>query len=641
MRLGMAVGLIVAFMGCDGSSSSTTDDNVVPDTGGSSPEDGVAEDGASAEPDAAAPDVTAPDTNGPDTNPGSALVSALEAAEFEVGVGELRFFGFEDCIQLRSCYGNNPLSPYGTFRVPKSPEEKPHPSKACRDNRRPEKEDACAASEAAEAPVLEDTTGNDTCDTSPPAGEETDPFFADAADTLNSTWRLRPDEAIVMVHRTPPTSASFQGSYFGYTPYLFSRHKPATGRRAEPFGSIGDTAGKYTIAEAMGLPADQADAAFDAPAIVIVSASKTTTDKVKSALAALPASVIDPKSVYVSVPLWQKDTSDDLGACEPGGAPLSEGDMFEMGLDDDDDVFGLAFRVANLTDDEKQDYLCRMSGRGYDKDCAPGTVAEAHVFRLTPKASASPSTDTLYEEPELICRDLHAYADAEPKTEYGGALAARQAELVQHLRTLYASVTTDADELPAKSALPDSGFFCNRNGTRCLADNRDAAYFAALPFKMGGATDVFFAVGVNHTQTGFAEYTSIAIYTFSRLMGVLGYTLGNDRPEPLCPGRPDGTSAACPHFPGGTAGGCESLYVIAMARDCCAFATDWATRSAAPAPYCIEIPTCDVEKLQGGVAEGQGMFFTERAYVHPVMHVGPRGQDVLNMRIVHAHPRAQ
>ena len=44
---------------------------------------------------------------------------------------------------------------------------------------------------------------------------------------MSPVWRLRPDEAVVYLGKTPPAA-----KYFSYTPYIFDRLNAKTGMRA-------------------------------------------------------------------------------------------------------------------------------------------------------------------------------------------------------------------------------------------------------------------------------------------------------------------------------------------------------------------------------------------------------------------------
>lgn len=118
------------------------------------------------------------------------LEAALGKTGYDVRHGEFAWFSVEDCLRLHmpSCYGNNPTSPYGLLRLPALPDQPP--------------------------------------DVGPPNWYDQPP---------PPMWRLRPDEAIILIGKTPP-----ELRYFGFTPYIYDR--VINGVRVDLFSSLGDTA---------------------------------------------------------------------------------------------------------------------------------------------------------------------------------------------------------------------------------------------------------------------------------------------------------------------------------------------------------------------------------------------------------------
>lgn len=105
----------------------------------------------------------------------------------------MRAFAVEDCEARPSCFGSNATSPYLVGWLPP---------------------------ESGAQPIREHTPAT-------------------------RAWRLRADEAVILVGRTPPRAA-----YYSFTPYLFSRHDPATGQAATIFASLSDALNLANIAPA-------------------------------------------------------------------------------------------------------------------------------------------------------------------------------------------------------------------------------------------------------------------------------------------------------------------------------------------------------------------------------------------------------
>jgi hypothetical protein len=101
------------------------------------------------------------------------LTTALTQRGYVVQAGQVRFFQPEDCLALENCAGNNPSSPYGLYCLPAAPDE--------------------TVAKTYESPC-------------PPESN------------LRWVWRLRPDEAVVFLGKTPP-----EARYFSFRSYLFSR----------------------------------------------------------------------------------------------------------------------------------------------------------------------------------------------------------------------------------------------------------------------------------------------------------------------------------------------------------------------------------------------------------------------------------
>ena len=128
-----------------------------------------------------------------------AFRSALERDGFIVQEGKLGvidILGLYDAGYLDSCYGNNPSTPYMLYWMPAAPGE---------------------TVDRSEFIEIGKAVGNK--------------FLIEG---LQDDFKLRPDEALVLVGSTPPAAA-----YFSFCSYLFDR--VIAGERRTIFASLGDT----------------------------------------------------------------------------------------------------------------------------------------------------------------------------------------------------------------------------------------------------------------------------------------------------------------------------------------------------------------------------------------------------------------
>ncbi len=167
-------------------------------------------------------------TGGMGGNAGDAAVSGLEQSladhGFETATGAFRLLDLSDCCAAgKSCSGNNPSSPYGSFALPRAP-------------------------------------GQTVANTS------------EGPDGLASAFRLRADEAVIYVGTSPPAA-----KYFGFTPYLFDR-QGSGGARKPVFASLSETLNHLVLA--VGGEPDP----FEAKFALVAAADQTTLADAKAAL---------------------------------------------------------------------------------------------------------------------------------------------------------------------------------------------------------------------------------------------------------------------------------------------------------------------------------------------------------------------
>jgi hypothetical protein len=237
------------------------------------------------------------------------LKNILENNGFIVQEGK---FGYIDIIGLYeaglapNCYGNNPSTPYMGYFLP------------------------------------------------PPPGETAISENPKDADTLDNKtlvdYRLRPDEALLFIGRTPP-----ECKYFSFVPYVYDRYIPNEGQRRRVFASLGDPLNFMTIKTS-------GNSTFNASTFIITAADKGINDRIKAAgiAAGYPETIMNSAVIPPQ--------------------------LVKMGLEQDADKLLMLIRLAFFKD--------KMAGQDY----LNGTAAR--VFRITPKVISNSSQP--YGTPKLF-----------------------------------------------------------------------------------------------------------------------------------------------------------------------------------------------------------------------------------------------
>jgi hypothetical protein len=358
----------------------------------------------------------------PSTGDADAFAAALAQDGFVVQEGKMEVFPIIDLYNmglLSSCFGNNPSTPYALFFAPPPP---------------------------GQAAVIDDPNDAATLD----------------GKTLVN-YRLRPDEAIVMIGQTPPAC-----SYFSYRSYLYDQYFPAEGERRIVFASLGDTVNRMTI-HTSGTPDGQAGSPFGQTTIIVVTADEGIAQRVRAAAeaAGFPASIMNTDVIPSS--------------------------LVHMGLERNADQFLVILRLAFFED--------RQAGQAYMAHIP------ARVFRVTPS-----ETTTLdpYGVPALRVRGT---GDASELNLLGALEELRQAILARY-------GAAHATELETSVWLYE-GYDAIQRGINVIGENRDTTYLRSDDFTLGNDPDEFLIVyGVNHAATGKATYTNFSVFGAAALNGV-------------------------------------------------------------------------------------------------------------------------
>lgn len=328
--------------------------------------------------------------------------------------GYIDILGLYEAGFLPSCFGNNPSTPYMLCFLPPPPGE----------------------TAISENPNDVDTLDNETL----------------------AQYRLRPDEALLFVGRTPP-----ECKYFSFVPYVYDRYFPNEGQRRRVFASLGDPLNLMTIKTS-------GNSTFNASTVIITAADKGINDRIKAAAlaAGFPESIIN--SAVIPQPL------------------------VKMGLGQDADKFLMLTRLAFFEDKKAgQDYM-------------NGTAAR--VFRLTPKI-ASNSTEP-YGVPKLRVRGTGNTSELNLTSALNDL---REAILKENKGANVTELTTQVWLYEGYDAL--------QKGIDVIGENRDTTYLRTNNFTLGNSTkDSLIIYGVNHVMTGRATYCNFGIYGADILNGV-------------------------------------------------------------------------------------------------------------------------
>ncbi len=404
--------------------------------------------------------------------------------------------------QLPSCYSNNASSRYGFFALPPAPGQDP----------------------SVKNPYAEWFTEKENL---PP-----DWSFA---------WRLRPDEAVVFIAKTPP-----KVEYFGFTAYLYDRYvagmvptpdcsyvdghgqtqqrpqPPSVQSRYPVFASLGDTLNQETISLAGGRQDP-----FQKNVVVVVAADRSVLRRVENALeaAGYPAKSINLLPVPPS--------------------------LVRLGLEPQNDSFMILMRVTPQSGDNVDSYYSQ-----------PMTL-----LRVTPSAPIPvPQLDPL-PLPKLRVRGTG-------KTE--AYLEAKVDQLGQAIAAHYAGLGYTA--APVKMAILPDGFNCISNMQNCLADNRDTIYVSPAynilsqqplegqPLLTLGPDEFLVVYGVQHPLVDKALYSNISIMGWSKRAApeVINNSMMANSAQEYLPG----ADRALYAYQITRTGGCLSQHCVQLGSDC-------------------------------------------------------------------------
>ena len=285
------------------------------------------------------------------------------------------------------------------------------------------------------------------------------PLPGQAPTLLPVIFRLRRNEAVVLIGPTPPPC-----DYFSYATFLFSRYEegwgPADSHKI--FSSFGDPINRFTIKTFGG--------EFNSNIVLIFTADRKTNESIRAA--AIRAGFLGRVNTSV-IPSSLLKTND--------------------ALDETTDQIIIGQRTA-LWKDGTSD------GGGYLEN--PGVV----VFRVTPP---NDSHDPFPTPPQVVRGTGQTEFDLAPAVD-----GLRRAILDTYPGQSAQELTTDQWIKQSPVAL--------QTLTNTLGDSSDAAYLMTQEFfKLSEDPDDFLVIyGVNHQKSGKATYHNFSIYQAYKYCGI-------------------------------------------------------------------------------------------------------------------------
>jgi hypothetical protein len=276
-------------------------------------------------------------------------------------------------------------------------------------------------------------------------------------------WQLNPDEAVVMVTKTPPECV-----YFSYCGFIFYKYYEKDQQRKWVWTSYNDPLNNLTI-KTSGTPDGAKGNPFNQDTIIIITADRGTDQRIRSAAvsAGYSESVIN---TYV--------------------IPSS---MVKMGTGPEFDTIVFGQRMALFADEKAgQEYVNAVSA----------------ALRVTPKSQVKLDP---FPAPELRVRGTgKTEIDLQPALD----------ELRRAILAKYSNLS--ANELETSIWLPES-YEAVQTGTYVAGESRDTVYLRSDTLTLSNDPDEFAIVyGVNHAASGKATYANCNFYGEAGWNGVAG-----------------------------------------------------------------------------------------------------------------------
>lgn len=297
-------------------------------------------------------------------------------------------------------------------------------------------------------------------------------------------YKLRPDEAVVLIGKTPPSAY-----YFSYRSYLgLVENQPGKeystvygndeiGLYHLLFASLGDQINNFNIWTENTPKGDVGDP-FNSDTIIISTIDKVINEQVRDAL---------------GVAGYSSETMNN------DNIPL---DLVNIGLDKGKDIFIFLMRIAIWAQASiGQDYLDNLDNL-------------VQVFRVTPEipyANQTPWPIPTLKKRESGITEFEVLPTARNDLDY----------LRREIIKRYGTNDYEYKDLNTHKWILD-GYEAILHDVAVYGDNRDAAYMRTDTFQLKSDDDFLIIYGVNHEQTGKAMFSNTSFYGVELLNGVLG-----------------------------------------------------------------------------------------------------------------------
>ena len=296
----------------------------------------------------------------------------------------------------------------------------------------------------------------------PPAGNTNLPPIEQPGPS--ALFRLRPDEAVILLGTTPP-----QCEYYSMTPYIYERYFEKDLRFHEVFNSLQDPINNMVIKTEGG------DNPFSAFTVIVFTPDKGTWNRI------LPC---------LTVAGYEEDAVNQS---------IIPSQVLRMGLDFDNDVLMCLLRFyGSVEQGDLEDYWENI-----------GT--HMNVLRVTPDP---PVPDDKLQP--LAMPELRTRGTGMTEIEWMPVMEKlKQSILEKYERQGWKSTVYTTDQWL------EEGLQALQADKNMFGENRDVAYMCTRSFKMYD-NEFIVIFGVNHAVTGKAAYCSAAVYGKEYYNGVGG-----------------------------------------------------------------------------------------------------------------------
>jgi hypothetical protein len=395
------------------------------------------------------------------------FVSTLEERGFIVQEGKLKYLDILKLVSkgiIDNAFANNAGAPYATYLLPPAPNQDPSPAQRPPKGYNPHDPNNYPANIEYAAPGMD--------------------------------YKLRADEAIVLIGQTPPPAYNFSyRSYLGFVENEQSKDysdnitvgNEDTGFYHAITASLGDQINNHNIwtdNTLYGAPGDP----FNSSTVIITTSEKGINEQMRDALV---SSGFNP------------------GIINDDNIPMG---LTNLGLEKGKDTFSFIMRAAIWLDpDAGWDYINNLEN--YVK-----------VLRITPKTNYT--SQNPWPIPNLKIHETGT-------TEFQVVPYARNdlSYLRNELIKKYENEDYEPVDVNLKLWILD-GYEGILQDVNVYYDNRDGLYIRTDNFQLETDEDFVILYGVDHVQTGFATFFNISFYGDKYWNGVVGANTTDEAKHP-------------------------------------------------------------------------------------------------------------